>query len=78
MQENETDSDYGTDSNRSADADDGANLAERPAQDLPDDVLKKFIRETEDINRHPEKEGLSQIPQKTPNTGRNEPSVIVI
>jgi len=53
-------SDYETDSNRSNDANDGAALFERPARDLQDQMLKRYIRESEDINRHPYKAGLSK------------------
>jgi hypothetical protein len=55
----DNDSDYETDSNRSNDANDGAALFERPVRDLQDNVLKRFIRESADINRHPYKAGLS-------------------
>lgn len=59
-QSHETDSNQGyeTDSNRSF-FEEGANaMADYPVREIPEDQIRRYIRDTAEINRHPEEAGV--------------------
>ncbi len=51
---------YETDSNRSFFEEGADSMADYPARDIPEDHLRRYIKDTGDINRHPEKAGIER------------------